>query len=226
MPPGVPPGVPPLEAPPLEAPPLDAPGRSSLPYVHGVHARRVCLGSEGVMATIASVRTRDLGRPSFASHQHPCRRCTRCTDGMITCPIHCSGRGGCLDHGPVGGARYDEVCAPVAQWTERGRPKACVGGVLSMDAGSTARPFVWARPTSSWTRSAGWVRVACSTFSAIVTMTWRLRSKATRHHRTPELAIMVGGIVEEAAQAGINAGAIGGPSRSRSTFGTRPSSGL
>lgn len=30
-------------------------------------------------------------------------------------------------------------------------------------------------------------------------------------HRTPELAIMVGGIVEEAAQAGINAGALGGP---------------
>jgi L-fuculose-phosphate aldolase len=30
-------------------------------------------------------------------------------------------------------------------------------------------------------------------------------------HRSPELAIMVGGIVEEAAQAGLNAGAIGGP---------------
>ena len=30
-------------------------------------------------------------------------------------------------------------------------------------------------------------------------------------HRTPELAIVVGGIVEEAAQAGINAGSIGGP---------------
>ena len=30
-------------------------------------------------------------------------------------------------------------------------------------------------------------------------------------HRTPELAIMVGGIVEEAAQAGINAGSLRGP---------------
>ncbi len=30
-------------------------------------------------------------------------------------------------------------------------------------------------------------------------------------HRTPELAIMVGGIVEEAAQTGINAGTLGGP---------------
>ena len=30
-------------------------------------------------------------------------------------------------------------------------------------------------------------------------------------HRTPELAIMVGGIVEEAAQAGLNAAVIGGP---------------
>jgi L-ribulose-5-phosphate 4-epimerase len=30
-------------------------------------------------------------------------------------------------------------------------------------------------------------------------------------HRTPDLAIMVGGIVEEAAQAGIRAGSIGGP---------------
>jgi L-fuculose-phosphate aldolase len=30
-------------------------------------------------------------------------------------------------------------------------------------------------------------------------------------HRTPELAIMVGGIVEEAAQAGINASGLGGP---------------
>lgn len=30
-------------------------------------------------------------------------------------------------------------------------------------------------------------------------------------HRTPDLAILVGGVVEEAAQAGINAGAVGGP---------------
>ena len=30
-------------------------------------------------------------------------------------------------------------------------------------------------------------------------------------HRTPDLAIMVGGVVEEAAQAGINAGGLGGP---------------
>jgi len=30
-------------------------------------------------------------------------------------------------------------------------------------------------------------------------------------HRTPELAIMIGGVVEEAAQAGINAGGLGGP---------------
>jgi L-ribulose-5-phosphate 4-epimerase len=30
-------------------------------------------------------------------------------------------------------------------------------------------------------------------------------------HRTPELVIMVGGVVEEAAQAGINAGGLGGP---------------
>src|ERR1039458_3597055 len=30
-------------------------------------------------------------------------------------------------------------------------------------------------------------------------------------HRTPELAIMVGGVVEEAAQAGVNAAGIGGP---------------
>jgi L-ribulose-5-phosphate 4-epimerase len=30
-------------------------------------------------------------------------------------------------------------------------------------------------------------------------------------HRTPELAILVGGVVEEAAQAGINAGGLGGP---------------
>lgn len=30
-------------------------------------------------------------------------------------------------------------------------------------------------------------------------------------HRTPELAVLVGGVVEEAAQAGINAAALGGP---------------
>ena len=30
-------------------------------------------------------------------------------------------------------------------------------------------------------------------------------------HRTPELAVAVGGIVEEAAQAGVYAGSIGGP---------------
>ena len=30
-------------------------------------------------------------------------------------------------------------------------------------------------------------------------------------HRTPELAILVGGVVEEAAQAGINATGLGGP---------------
>jgi L-fuculose-phosphate aldolase len=30
-------------------------------------------------------------------------------------------------------------------------------------------------------------------------------------HRTPDLAVLVGGVVEEAAQAGINAAALGGP---------------
>ena len=30
-------------------------------------------------------------------------------------------------------------------------------------------------------------------------------------HRTPDLAILVGGVVEEAAQAGINANGLGGP---------------
>ena len=30
-------------------------------------------------------------------------------------------------------------------------------------------------------------------------------------HRSPDLAILVGGVVEEAAQAGINAAALGGP---------------
>lgn len=30
-------------------------------------------------------------------------------------------------------------------------------------------------------------------------------------HRTPDLAVLVGGVVEEAAQAGVNAGALGGP---------------
>ncbi len=30
-------------------------------------------------------------------------------------------------------------------------------------------------------------------------------------HRSPELAITVGGVVEEAAQAGVNAAALGGP---------------
>jgi hypothetical protein len=30
-------------------------------------------------------------------------------------------------------------------------------------------------------------------------------------HRTPELALLVGGVVEEAAQAAINARALGGP---------------
>ena len=30
-------------------------------------------------------------------------------------------------------------------------------------------------------------------------------------HRTPELAIVIGGVVEEAAQAGINATGLGGP---------------
>ncbi|MGN6795969.1 MAG: hypothetical protein ACTHJW_26590, partial [Streptosporangiaceae bacterium] len=30
-------------------------------------------------------------------------------------------------------------------------------------------------------------------------------------HRTPDLAILTGSVVEEAAQAGINAGALGGP---------------
>ena len=30
-------------------------------------------------------------------------------------------------------------------------------------------------------------------------------------HRTPELAILVGGVVEEAAQAGINSAGLGGP---------------
>jgi L-fuculose-phosphate aldolase len=44
-------------------------------------------------------------------------------------------------------------------------------------------------------------------------------------HRTPELAVLVGGVVEEAAQAAINARALGGPSRSRPTSGPLPCSG-
>ena len=43
-------------------------------------------------------------------------------------------------------------------------------------------------------------------------------------HRTPELAIQVGSIVEEAAQAGINAGSIGGPVESPRSSGPRLSS--
>jgi hypothetical protein len=35
--------------------------------------------------------------------------------------------------------------------------------------------------------------------------------RAARPGRSPELAITVGGVVEEAAQAGINAAALGGP---------------
>jgi ribulose-5-phosphate 4-epimerase/fuculose-1-phosphate aldolase len=31
------------------------------------------------------------------------------------------------------------------------------------------------------------------------------------YHRTPELAVLVGGVVEEAAQAAINAASLGGP---------------
>ncbi len=37
-------------------------------------------------------------------------------------------------------------------------------------------------------------------------------------HRTPELAILVGGVVEEAAQAGINASALGGPAEIPAEF--------
>jgi L-fuculose-phosphate aldolase len=44
-------------------------------------------------------------------------------------------------------------------------------------------------------------------------------------HRTPDLAVMVGGVVEEAAQASINAKALGGPARSRTSCGPPRSSG-
>ena len=37
-------------------------------------------------------------------------------------------------------------------------------------------------------------------------------------HRTPDLAITVGGVVEEAAQAGINAGSLGGPVEIEKSF--------
>ena len=40
----------------------------------------------------------------------------------------------------VGGTRYDGARAPVAQWTERGRPKACVGG--SSPSGGTTRNVI------------------------------------------------------------------------------------
>ena len=48
------------------------------------------------------------------------------------------GRDGLHDHCSVGGTRYDGARAPVAQWTERGRPKACVGG-SSPSGGATGR---------------------------------------------------------------------------------------
>ena len=41
-------------------------------------------------------------------------------------------------------------------------------------------------------------------------------------HRTPELAIVVGGVVEEAAQAGINAASLGGPVEIPAGCGPRP----
>ena len=53
-------------------------------------------------------------------------------------------------------ARYDGVRAPVAQWTERGRPKACVGGsspsggaIATQQARRTGRPAASTR----WTRA-------------------------------------------------------------------------
>ena len=102
-------------------------------------------------------------------------------------PIHPAatdlpGRDGLHDHCSVLGTRYDGARAPVAQWTERGRPKACVGG-SSPSGGAISKSLADAKKGSA----AGTSSMSCTfpSFSdTLLTTSWMSRRSCAGEARS------------------------------------------
>jgi L-fuculose-phosphate aldolase len=87
------------------------------------------------------------------------------------------------------------------------RPIGCWVEALAMFGLASGVPVAGYRPRGSDQAVAG-IRAAVTPGVPAVLLA---NHGVLIFHRTPELAIMVGGVVEEAAQAGINASSLGGP---------------
>jgi L-ribulose-5-phosphate 4-epimerase len=87
------------------------------------------------------------------------------------------------------------------------RPIGCWVEALAMFGLASGVPVAGYRPRGSAEAIAG-IRAAVTPGVPAVLLA---NHGVLVFHRTPELAILVGGVVEEAAQAGINAAALGGP---------------
>jgi len=87
------------------------------------------------------------------------------------------------------------------------RPIGCWGEALAMFGLPTGVPVAAYGPRGSAEAVAN-IRAAVVPGGAAVLLA---NHGVLVFHRTPEMAVLVGGIVEEAAQAGINAGSLGGP---------------
>ena len=105
---------------------------------------------------------------------------------------------GCVlhTHSPYATA-YAVACRPIGCWVE----------ALAMFGLATGVPVASYGPRGSDQAVAG-IRAAITPGVPAVLLA---NHGVLVFHRTPELAILVGGVIEEAAQAGINAAALGGP---------------
>jgi L-fuculose-phosphate aldolase len=110
------------------------------------------------------------------------------------------------DHGDVGCVLHTHSPYATA-YAVAGRPIGCWVEALAMFGLAAGVPVSEYGPRGSEQAVAG-IRAAMTPGVPAVLLA---NHGVLVFHRTPELAILVGGVVEEAAQAGINAAALGGP---------------
>jgi L-fuculose-phosphate aldolase len=110
------------------------------------------------------------------------------------------------DHDEVGAVLHTHSPYATA-YAVAHRPIACWVEAMAMFGLPTGVPLAGYAPRGS-DQSVANIRAAVSPGVPAVLLA---NHGVLVFHRTPELAILVGGVVEEAAQAGINASRIGGP---------------
>lgn len=111
-----------------------------------------------------------------------------------------------LDHPDVGCVLHTHSPYATAYAVAR-RPIGCWIEALAMFGLSTGVPVADYGPRGS-VEAVSHIRAAITPGVPAVLLS---NHGVLVFHRTPELAIVVGGVVEEAAQAGINSGSLGGP---------------